>query len=101
MFLPGSIAYHDYEGLALNADEKPRLVADLGRRKAMILRNHGTLTVGQTVAEAFFHMYNLERACRVQVLAQAGGQAEVVRLPSAIVEQIGRASCRERVGQSV
>src|SRR3546814_271162 len=82
MFLPGGIAYHDYEGLALDADEKPRLVADLGRRKAMILRNHGTLTVGQTVAEALFHMYNLERACRVQVLAQAGGQAEVVRIPS-------------------
>jgi ribulose-5-phosphate 4-epimerase/fuculose-1-phosphate aldolase len=86
MFLPGGIAYHDYEGLALDEDEKPRLVADLGDRKALILRNHGTLTVGETVAEAFFHMYNLERACRVQVLAQAGGQGEVVRIPSEIVE---------------
>ena len=87
MFLPGGVAYHDYEGLALDDDEKPRLVADLGDRKAMILRNHGTLTVGETVAEAFFHMYNLERACRVQVLAQAGGQAEVIRIPSSIVER--------------
>ena len=85
MFLPGGIAYHDYEVLALDEDEKPRLVRDLGDRKAMILRNHGTLTVGETVAEAFFHMYNLERACRVQVLAQAGGQAEVVRIPADIV----------------
>ena len=85
MFLPGGVAYHDYEGLAFDDAEKPRLVADLGERKAMILRNHGTLTVGATVAEAFFHMYNLERACRVQVLAQAGGQAEILPIPPEIV----------------
>lgn len=85
MFLPGGVAYHDYEGLAFNADEQPRLVADLRDRKAMILRNHGTLTVGATVAEAFFHMYNLERACRVQVFAQAGGQSELVPIPPDIV----------------
>ncbi|MEQ8396686.1 class II aldolase/adducin family protein [Thalassobaculum sp.] len=85
MFLPGGVAYHDYEGLAFNDDEKPRLVADIGDCKALILRNHGTLTVGETVAEAFFHMYNLERACRVQVLAQAGGQAEMLPIPPEIV----------------
>lgn len=85
MFLPGGIAYHDYEGLAFDDGEKPRLVDDLGVCKAMILRNHGTLTIGETVAEAFFHMYNLERACRVQVLAQAGGQAEVKAIPPEIV----------------
>lgn len=85
MFLPGGVAYHDYEGLAFDDAEKPRLVDDLGTCKAMILRNHGTLTVGETVAEAFFHMYNLERACRVQVLAQAGGQAELVPIPPKIV----------------
>lgn len=85
MFAPGGIAYHDYEGLAFDDAEKPRLVTDMGDKKMMILRNHGTLTIGETVAEAFFHMYNLERACRVQVLAQAGGQAEVVKIPSEIV----------------
>jgi ribulose-5-phosphate 4-epimerase/fuculose-1-phosphate aldolase len=85
MFLPGGVAYHDYEGLAFDDAEKPRLVHDLGGRKAMILRNHGTLTVGETVAEAFFHMYNLERACRVQVMAQAGGQAELLPIPADIV----------------
>jgi len=85
MFLPGGVAYHDYEGLAFDDAEKPRLVADLGAAKAMILCNHGTLTVGATVAEAFFHMYNLERACRVQVLAQAGGQAELLPIPPEIV----------------
>jgi ribulose-5-phosphate 4-epimerase/fuculose-1-phosphate aldolase len=85
MFLPGGIAYHDYEGLAFDDAEKPRLVDDLGACKAMILRNHGTLTIGETVAEAFFHMYNLERACRVQVLAQAGGQAEMLPIPPEIV----------------
>ncbi len=85
MFLPGGVAYHTYEGLAFDDAEKPRLVADLGDRKAMILRNHGTLTVGATVAEAFFHMYNLERACRVQVLAQAGGQAELLPIEPSVV----------------
>ena len=68
-----SLAYHDYEGLALNEDEKPRLVADLGNKNSLILRNHGLLTVGKTAAEAFLSIYILESACRIQVLAQAGG----------------------------
>jgi ribulose-5-phosphate 4-epimerase/fuculose-1-phosphate aldolase len=70
-----SLGYHDYEGIALRDDEKPRLVADLGRHAALILRNHGLLTVGATVADAFLAMYSLERACEVQLLAQAGGGA--------------------------
>jgi ribulose-5-phosphate 4-epimerase/fuculose-1-phosphate aldolase len=61
------IAYHDYEGLALNLDERERLVNDLGDREAMVLRNHGLLTVGATVGEAFNNMYRLERACQLQV----------------------------------
>ncbi len=69
----GSLAYHDYEGLALNEDEKGRLVADLGDKTHMILRNHGLLTVGTSPAEAFLSMYLLETACRIQVLAQSGG----------------------------
>jgi ribulose-5-phosphate 4-epimerase/fuculose-1-phosphate aldolase len=69
------IAYHDYEGIALDLDERSRLIADLGPAKAMILRNHGLLTAGGSVAEAFILMHNLERACRVQVTIQSTGQA--------------------------
>lgn len=72
MFPLASLAYHDYEGLALNEEEKPRLVADLGDKHCMILRNHGLLTVGKSAAEAFLSMYILERACRIQILAQSG-----------------------------
>ncbi len=71
----GSLAYHDYEGVALELDEQPRLVHDLGPHRAMILRNHGLLTAGETVREAFDLMYYLERACQAQVAAQAGGTA--------------------------
>ena len=67
------LAYHDYEGVATDLDERERLVADLGTRKAMILRNHGLLTVGSSVAEAFSMMRYLERACQLQLAAQAGG----------------------------
>jgi ribulose-5-phosphate 4-epimerase/fuculose-1-phosphate aldolase len=73
LFALASLAYHDYEGLALNEDEKSRLVADLGNKTDMILRNHGLLTLGKTAAEAFLSMYILERACRIQILAQSGG----------------------------
>lgn len=69
----GSLGYHDYEGIALRDDEKERLVRDLGDRRGLILRNHGLLTVGDTVADAFLWMYNLQRACEVQLLAMAGG----------------------------
>ncbi|MFI5175306.1 MAG: class II aldolase/adducin family protein [Terriglobia bacterium] len=68
-----SLAYHDYEGLALDEDEKPRLVADLGTKTYLILRNHGLLTVGRTPADAFLAMFTLERSCRIQILAQSGG----------------------------
>lgn len=70
-----SLAYHDYEGIAVRDDEKARLQTDLGNASAMILRNHGLLTVGATVADAFLVMFTLERACQVQVLAQSGGAA--------------------------
>ncbi len=68
-----SIAYHDYEGIALRAEEKPRLVADLGGRAFLILRNHGMLTIGPTIADAFLAMYALETACQIQVMAQSTG----------------------------
>src|SRR5256884_3555601 len=72
LFALASLAYHEYEGLALKEAEKSRLVADLGDKMNMILRNHGLLTVGKTAAEAFLSMYILERACRIQILAQSG-----------------------------
>ena len=67
----GEIAYHDYEGPAVDLDEQQRLIADLGERSAMILRNHGLLTVGTTVCEAFVVMHWLERACQAQLAAMA------------------------------
>ncbi len=67
------VAYHDYEGIALNLDERERLIADLGEKSCMILRNHGTLTMGANCSAAFMRMYFLERACEVQILAQAAG----------------------------
>ena len=69
-----SLAYHDYEGIALNDDEKPRLVRDLGDKRFLMLRNHGLLTVGEIVAEAFLAMYLFEASCMIQVRAQSGGE---------------------------
>ena len=71
--LLSSLAYHDYEGLAVHDDERDRLKADLGNNKYMILRNHGLLTVGCSVPDAFLAMYFLETSCQIQVSAQAGG----------------------------
>jgi ribulose-5-phosphate 4-epimerase/fuculose-1-phosphate aldolase len=68
-----NLGYHDYEGLALDLDEQKRLVQDLGSQQAMILRNHGLLTCGASIPEAFDLMYYLERACQSQVTALAGG----------------------------
>jgi ribulose-5-phosphate 4-epimerase/fuculose-1-phosphate aldolase len=73
IFVLGSLAYHDYEGVALRDDEKPRLVADLGNKTFLMLRNHGLLTVGKNVAAAFAAMYTFETTCAVQIRAQAGG----------------------------
>lgn len=73
MTLHGKIAYHDYEGIALDQEEQQRLIADMGDCPILILRNHGLLTAGRSVAEAFTLMYFLELACRTQIAAQAGG----------------------------
>jgi len=75
----GKLAYHDYEGIALELGERERLVRDLGSCKAMILRNHGLLAAGATAAEAFHEIYFLERACQAQIQALAGGTA--LRIP--------------------
>ncbi|MBU1345591.1 MAG: class II aldolase/adducin family protein [Alphaproteobacteria bacterium] len=68
------VAYHDHEGIATELGERERIVADMSDKGALILRNHGTLTVGNTVAEAFLRMYFLERACQAQVLMLAAGR---------------------------
>jgi ribulose-5-phosphate 4-epimerase/fuculose-1-phosphate aldolase len=87
LFPYASLAYHDYEGVALSDDEKPRLVADLGDSRAMILRNHGLLTTGETVADAFLLMYLLETACQIQLMAEGTGK-ETIEVPAPIVAGI-------------
>jgi ribulose-5-phosphate 4-epimerase/fuculose-1-phosphate aldolase len=77
----GNVAYHDYEGIALDLDEQQRLVRDMGDKFALILRNHGLLTVGRTAQQAFLRMYYLEKACEIQLTAQSGGAALVVPSP--------------------
>src|SRR5215471_11662946 len=86
LFVLSSLGYHDYEGVALLEDEKPRLVRDLGKNNFLMLRNHGLLTCAPTVPDAFLLMYLFEAACMIQVRAQAGG--ELVPVPRAILEGI-------------
>ena len=86
-FVLGSLAYHDYEGVALRDDEKPRLQADLGDANYLMLRNHGLLTIGKDIPTAFLAMYTFENTCRIQIDAQAGG--ELTHVNPAIVAGIG------------
>jgi ribulose-5-phosphate 4-epimerase/fuculose-1-phosphate aldolase len=73
MLIRGDVAFHDYEGVAVDLGERERLVQDLGTKNAMILRNHGTLAVGKNVGECFVRLYFLERACQAQVMALSAG----------------------------
>ena len=76
------LAYHDYEGIALDLDERERLVANLGSKSLLMLRNHGTLTLGPTCGTAFLRMYFLENACKAQIFAQSvGNQADLIEEP--------------------
>jgi ribulose-5-phosphate 4-epimerase/fuculose-1-phosphate aldolase len=75
------LAYHDYEGIALNADERVRLVSDIGTKTLLLLRNHGTLSIGENAAEAWLGIYFLERACRQQVMALSAGRTGVLLAP--------------------
>ena len=77
------LAYHDYEGIALNLDERERLVADLGDKHLMLLRNHGTLAVGETAGDCWVGMFYLERACKQQVMALSAGRENVLMAPEA------------------
>ena len=84
-----NLAYHDYEGIALNLDERERLVADLGAtKKLMLLKNHGTLSVGATAAECWLGMFYLERACKQQVMALSAGRKHVLEAPKAAQEEV-------------
>lgn len=80
------VGYHDYEGIALEEDEQPRLLADLGPHRALILRNHGLLTAGTTLEEAFAELYFLERACVAQIQALSGG--EVIIAPDHVAAKV-------------
>lgn len=91
------LGYHDYEGIALNFDEQSRLVRDLGLHKAMILRNHGLLTAGATIREAFEQLYYLERACDAQIKALSGG-VEVIECSDEVAESV--AQVLERPGRT-
>ena len=86
-----SLGYHDYEGIALNEDEKPRLVADLSDNTFLMLRNHGLLTVGSTPADAFLAMYIFEASCMIQVRALAGNR-ELVPVQPEIVDGVKEAA---------
>lgn len=87
LFPLASLSYHDYEGVALNPDEKARLVHDLGSTSLMLLRNHGLLTLGRSAADCFLKMFMLQRACEIQIAAQSGG-GELIRIPPAILAGI-------------
>ncbi len=87
MFALASMSYHDYEGLAVNADEKLRLQRDLGAANFMLLRNHGALTMGKTIGDAFMHMYDLTRACQVQLQVMATNMKPVYA-PQSIIDNI-------------
>ncbi|MCK1590235.1 class II aldolase/adducin family protein [Bradyrhizobium sp. 169] len=89
----GGVAYHNYEGFAVDLDERERLVRDLGDKDAMILRHHGLLAIGGTVGEAFLNMYLLEQSCRIQLTATQGGQK--ITLPSLDVAAHTAAQFRE------
>ncbi len=94
MFVLASLAYHDYEGVAIRDDEKTRLQADLGQANFLMLRNHGLLTVGKTIADAFLSMYTFENTCRIQVDALAGqsGAHDLTAVKPQILDGVAHAS---------
>ncbi len=86
MLVRDEIAYHDYEGVAVDLDERERLIEHMGEKSAMILRNHGTLAVGESVGEAFLKIYFLERACEAQVKALTAGEGNLNNPPQGAPE---------------
>lgn len=98
------LAYHDYEGIALDLDERERIVKDLGKKSLLMLRNHGTLTLGPSAGTAFLRTYFLENACRVQILAQAAGEGNLIEEPEEMghkVYQQGAAAFMPGMGDNL
>jgi ribulose-5-phosphate 4-epimerase/fuculose-1-phosphate aldolase len=98
LFVLASLAYHDYEGVALNAAEQPRLIGDLGEKSYLMLRNHGLLTVGASPAEAFLYMYLFETTCTIQLRAQNGGK-QLIPVSDRILGGIRAAAAQVTRGQ--
>jgi len=103
MIVHDDIAYHDYEGIATDLDERERLVADIGTHGFMILKNHGTLSVGENCATAFLRMYFLEQACKTQILAQSDTKPPMEEPPAmgAKVLQQGAPAFSPQIGGSL
>ncbi|HEY4081192.1 MAG TPA: class II aldolase/adducin family protein [Burkholderiaceae bacterium] len=97
-FVLASLAYHDYEGVALHDEEKPRLQADLGKANFLMLRNHGLLTVGCSIADAFLSMYIFETTCQIQLAAQSGGSA-LNTVDPRIVAGVAESMAKQTQGQ--
>jgi ribulose-5-phosphate 4-epimerase/fuculose-1-phosphate aldolase len=98
MIAKHDMAYHDYEGIATDLEERERLVADLGTKNAMILRNHGTLAVGDSVASCFLRLYYLERACEAQVMMLSAGHDRLNAPPQGTEEKVARQSAPQGMG---
>jgi ribulose-5-phosphate 4-epimerase/fuculose-1-phosphate aldolase len=88
MIVNNDLAYHDYEGIALDLDERSRIVSDLGDKNLLMLRNHGTLTLGENCAIAFLRMYFLESACKTQIFAQAAGTENLHEEPQSMADTV-------------
>lgn len=98
MIAGGDIAYHDYEGIATDLEERERLVEDLGAKNVMILRNHGTLAVGDTIGSCFVRLYFLERACEAQVKMLTAGYANLNTPPQGTPEKVAEQSAPKGMG---
>lgn len=94
----GRVAYHGYEGIALDLDERERLVEDLGDKSVMILRNHGLLTGGVSIEHAFQQLQSLERACNIQIAAQAAGNEQLLFPPAEVVAKVEQQARRHAEG---
>ncbi|XOV78697.1 MAG: class II aldolase/adducin family protein [Aestuariibacter sp.] len=99
MLIRDDIAYHDFEGVAVDLDERPRLQRDLGDKNIMLLRNHGTLTVGETVAEAFMRTYFIERACEMQIATLSSSSGEYYATPEVIQDKVGMQGRDEKIAK--
>lgn len=98
MIAKHDVAYHDYEGIATDLEERERLVADLGERHAMILRNHGTLAVGESVGQCFLRLYFLERACEAQVMMLSAGYDRLNTPPQGVEDKVAGQSNPKGMG---